>query len=207
MQLSSFLPPRRTWDRVAAELYYRRHPDQPWLPRQAIKLLAGLLKPTDRCFEWGSGGSTTWLSTRVHSVCSIEHDRAWYDRIQVQLKGAGTNGTHVQLLSLEPHEKPQAAPYVRAIDEFGDGQLDVCFIDGEHRAWCALAVPPKLVSGGLLIVDDAQQYVDHPTSSPHSRHGKGPPDEQWRQFAALVDRWRLVWVSDGYSDTAIWIKP
>lgn len=64
-----------------------------------------------------------------------------------------------------------------------------------------------MASGGLLIVDDAQPVVDHPTASPHSRAGHGPANPEWASCGGMVCDWRLIWTSDGFSDTAIWIKP
>ena len=207
MQLSSFWPPRRAYDRFAAEYYQRRHPGVPWLTKDAIELLPGLLRPTDRCLEWGSGASTAWLSRHVASIQGIEHDPVWYERVRSQLARAGAAQGSVRLESIEPQNDPTASPYVRVIDEFADGGLDVCFVDGEHRAACALAAVEKLASGGVLVVDDAHGVLDHPTSSAHSRHGQGPLDADWAAFAGLVDRWRCIWTSDGFSDTAFWIKP
>jgi hypothetical protein len=207
MQLSSFWPPRRAWDRVASLSYQRRHPDVPWLTQGAIELLPDLFRPTDRCLEWGSGTSTAWLATRLGGVLSVEHDPQWYERVRLSLLQRGLASESVRLLSIEPEADPSASPYVRAIDEFGDGELDVCLIDGEHRLACAEAAIPKLAAGGVLVIDDAHGYFDHPSRSPHSRYGKGPLDAGWAGIGAAVSGWRHIWTSDGYSDTAIWIKP
>lgn len=207
MRLSSFWPPRHTGDRVAAELYRRRNLDQPWLTRAAIRLLPDLLKPSDRALEWGAGSSTAWLSRRVGSLKSVEHDPPWHGRVRGELERGGLDPDAVVLLSPSPADAPSRSPYVRVIDEFDDGGLNVCLIDGEHRSACALECLPKLARAGLLVLDDAAGYLDHPTRTPGSRYGRGPLDADWRRFAAAVSGWRLVWTSDGYSDTAVWIKP
>ncbi len=207
MKAASFWPPRRSRDRLAAELFQRRNPGAPWLTRQAIRLLPDLISRTDQCLEWGAGASTAWLSKRVKRLVSVEHDPVWFERVRGTLAADGGDRESVLLLSPEPADEPAASPYVRVIDDFDDGELGVCLVDGEHRAACALAAIPKLASGGLLLVDDVHGYLDHPTSSPHSRHGHGPLDDDWRQFGGHVGSWRLIWTSDGYSDTAIWIKP
>jgi predicted O-methyltransferase YrrM len=205
--VSSFWPPRHTADRVAAEVYRRRHVDEPWLTRQGVALLSELLRGTDRLLEWGSGRSTTWLAHRAGSVRSIEHDPAWYDRVRRELERARLDRETVRMLSTEPAQQPASSPYVRAIDEFAPGELDVCVVDGEHRALCVLEVLPKLATAGWLVLDDAHHYLDHPTASPHSRHGRGPADADWARVQAQLDSWRQIWTSDGYSDTAFWIKP
>ena len=171
------------------------------------ELLADLLLGTDTALEWGSGTSTAWLSHKTKSIVSVEHDRGWYERVRSQLAAEGADPGSVRLESIEPHNDPSASPYVRVVDEFEDGELDFCLVDGMHRAACAHAVLGKLSSGGVLVVDDAQAVLDHESTSPHSRYGLGPVDAEWASFAGLVDRWRLMWTSDGYSDTAFWIKP
>ncbi|MBV9836657.1 MAG: class I SAM-dependent methyltransferase [Solirubrobacterales bacterium] len=207
MRSSSFWPPRRTRDRIAAELYQKRNPDVPWLGQPAIAALSDLLRPTDRCLEWGSGTSTAWLCRRVASITSAEHDPAWFERVRSLLDQDGLRTGVVRLLSTDPQEEPSASPYVRLIDEFADGELDVCYVDGEHRAACITAALPKLASGGMLVLDDAHGFLDHETVSPHSRQGLGPLDLDWASFEELVSDWRLLWTSDGFSDTAIWFKP
>lgn len=177
------------------------------MPKQAVELLADLLKRTDRCLEWGSGESTAWLSQRTRSVVSIEHDPTWFERVQGRLRAQGLDPGSVRLLGSHPAQHPANSPYVRVVDDFGDGELDVCVVDGEHRSACALAAIPKLASGGLLVVDDAQGFLDHRSSSPYPRQGRGPVDADWEHFDNLVRGWRLIWVGDGFSDAAIWIKP
>ncbi len=207
MRASSFWPPGRTRDRVAAEIYRRRNVDQPWLTRQGIRLLSELLTPSDRALEWGAGTSTAWLGRRVARLISVEHDPGWFERVHAQLSSSGLDPGAVRLLALSPNGNPAASPYVRAIDEFSDGELTVCLIDGEHRAACALEAMPKLGAGGLLIIDDIHNYLDHPTTSPHSRYGLGPLDADWEQVQQGLKGWRQIWTSDGFSDTAFWFKP
>jgi predicted O-methyltransferase YrrM len=203
----SFWTPRYIRDRLALAYHQKRFPEAPWWPRGAIAHLDALLRSTDTCLEWGSGRSTAWLSSRTRRVHSIEHDREWFDRVRGQLAAQGVDAGSVRLLETEPRQRPESSPYVRAIDDFGDGEVDVCIVDGEHRGKCALAAAPKLASGGLLVVDDIHWFLDHPTLAPHSRRGKGPADDDWRRFGELVQAWRCVWTTDGVTDTAIWIKP
>lgn len=207
------LKPRRFWtprylaDRVLLAAHQRRHPDLPWWPREAIGHLEDMLRPTDRCLEWGSGRSTAWLAERTASVMSIEHDTEWFDAVSVQLAEHGLPEGSVRLLDAGPVERPEESPYVRVVDEFGDGEIDVCIVDGRYRGKCAVAALPKIARGGLLIVDDANWFLERSTRSPHSRNGRGPRDEDWRHFAEAVRDWRCVWTSDGVTDTAIWIRP
>jgi predicted O-methyltransferase YrrM len=203
----SFWTPRYVRDRLVLAYDQKRHPEAPWWPVETRRRLGEMLRPTDRCLEWGSGRSTAWLSARTAAVHSIEHDPEWFDRVRGQLRAQGLNGDGVTLLSTEPLDRAEESPYVGAIGQFADGEIDVCIVDGEHRGKCALAATSKLAGGGLLLVDDAHWFLDHPTSAPHSRYRKGHADDDWRAFAELVAGWRCVWTTDGVTDNAIWIKP
>jgi predicted O-methyltransferase YrrM len=191
----------------AAEYYQRRHPGVPWLPQRTIEMLDEMLLKTDRCLEWGAGASTTWFAQRCASIVSVEHDRTWDQRVRTQLAEHGEDPESVRLLSLEPTDRPADSPYVRAVDAFADGELDVCFVDAEHRPTCMLEAMPKLAPGGMLILDDAQGYIDHPSRCTYSRQGKGPLNQEWRNVTERLADWRLIWTTDRYSDCAIWIKP
>lgn len=207
MNPGSIWPPRRLYDRAAFELYQRRHPEAPWLPKETIELLNRLLRRGDNVLEWGSGRSSAWIGKQTHTLRTIEHDRVWFDQTDRQLKADGLSQVTLDLLSPEPRSDPAASPYVRVIDEFADGSLDVIFVDGEHRAACTLGSIPKLAAGGLLILDDAHNFLDHPSASPGNRYQKGHAGAQWSEIATQIAGWRQVWVTDGYSDTAIWFKP
>ena len=203
----AFWTPRYIGNRLLLAYRQRRNPDLPWWPRDAIRVLDDLLRPTDRVLEWGSGRSTAWLATRVESVHSVEHDAEWHDRVRAQLAAQGLDSSAVRLRSVTPADRANESPYVREIDKYGDGHFSVCLIDGEHRGACALVAVPKLAAGGVLIVDDAHWFIDHPTRSPHSRQGLGDLPGEWAEFHALVAGWRCVWSTDGVTDNAIWIKP
>ena len=202
----SFWTPRYIRDRLALDLHQRRYPELPWWPADAIRHLGDMLLSTDTVLEWGSGRSTAWLVKHAGAVHSIEHDREWYDRVRSQLGALGVPDA-VRLLDDGPESAPDASPYVRVVDEFADGELNVCIVDGAHRGHCALAATERLSPYGLLMVDDIHWFLDHPTGAPHARQGRGPKDAVWREFQQRVANWRVVWTTDGVTDTAIWVKP
>jgi hypothetical protein len=147
------------------------------------------------------------LAERVDSLVSVEHDPGWHGSVRARLQERSLTGAVVRLESIEPSNMPETTPYVRVVDGFQDGELDVAFVDGEHRCECARSSIPKLASGGLLIVDDAHLFLDHDTRTPHSRRGRGALDLGWQQFVSEVNPWRMLWIEDGFSDTAIYFKP
>lgn len=199
--------PRYVFDRLHLAYNQRRHPDLPWWPEEFTALFDDLLCPTDVCLEWGSGRSTAWLGARVGSLLSIEHNGEWFTKVQADLAAQSGDVATLRLLSPEPNDRPEESPYVRVIDEFEDGSLDVCLVDGVNRAACATVALPKIAKGGFIVVDDAHRYIDHPTRSPHSPYGKRDYPPEWAGFAAEIASWRRIWTTDGVTDTAMWIRP
>src|SRR5215204_3719517 len=81
--------PQYIRDRLRWHLYFRRHPDVPWLSEEANDMLETLLKPTDIGIEWGSGRSTCWLARHVKHLTSVEEDKAWSENVRNQIRDLG----------------------------------------------------------------------------------------------------------------------
>jgi predicted O-methyltransferase YrrM len=137
----------------------------------------------------------------------VENHAGWHERVKAQL--AERNVTNVDYRLLEVIEGPEErnTPYVRVVDSIADNSLGFALVDGMARATCANEVITKVKPGGLLVVDNINWFLDHPTHSPASRFRKGHRDELWRSFAERMKNWRMIWTSSGVTDTAIWIKP
>jgi hypothetical protein len=116
-------------------------------------------------------------------------------------------------MSAEVSEDPATSPYVRVVDEFEQSGIDVCYVDDEHRPACMREAIPRINSGGLLILDDSQLFLDRAALLNNDRNGNGDSPHnggltaEWGEIAALLRDWRMIWSSDGASDAAIWIKP
>jgi len=146
-------------------------PETPWWNRRAIRYLSRHVRPGDRAFEWGSGGSTVWLARRGVSVTSIEHDREWVKKVIDRGPSAD-----VRLISgaAQGRLRPTAEEayiansqgffddYVAAIDILEEGSLDLVIVDGLCRMECVRRGAPKVKPGGILIVDD----TDYPFLDP-----------------------------------------
>jgi hypothetical protein len=211
MRSFAHLTPRYVLDRAAWAIHQRRHPEEPWLTPRAVRLLDSLLLPSDRGIEWGSGRSTRWFARRLRHLISVEHVKVWFETVNGQLASEGIANVDYRLIP--PDEGPTAAtggprsPYVRVVDEVEDGSLQFALVDGYAREFCANAVLDKLACGGLLVVDNANWFLDHETKSPASRTGMGHLNKDWIDFAQRVRNWRHIWTSSGVTDTALWIKP
>jgi predicted O-methyltransferase YrrM len=200
--------PRYVVNRVAWFFYERRNMDKPWLAPRAIELLAELLLPSDTGIEWGSGRSTAWFARRVKHLTSIEDNREWYDTVRKQLAEQQLTNVTYHFASRPPEaDSARDSDYVKLSSSIPDSSLGFALVDGYAREYCAEAVIPKIAPGGLLVIDNANWYFDHPTHSPASRVGKGPKNERWAAVAQTLSQWRVIWTTQGVTDTAIWIRP
>lgn len=135
---------------------------EPWWPIPAIRHLGRRLPERARVFEWGSGGSTVWLSRRGARVVAIESESEWQRRVaerapeaDVRFVPGATTGT----LRSEPDLRDRGThffdDYVAAIDEFPDDSFDLVVIDGIARCECAKRARTKVKPGGLVVLDDS----------------------------------------------------
>lgn len=192
--------PRYVVDRILLKGYEARHADHPWLTRASIEILTSWLQPDDIGLELGSGRSTVWFARRVRKLVSVEHDPEWYKRVQGMIDDRQLRNVDYQFA------KPES--YAEIVDSLPNDSFDFILIDGIERDRCAVTCISKLRTGGLLIVDDAHWFLPFASRSPLSRGVAGTPaTAAWDSFARLVRQWRVIWTTDGVTDTAIWIKP
>jgi predicted O-methyltransferase YrrM len=200
--------PRYLVNRLRERVYQRAHPDQPWLTPQAIQILDGWLRSSDKGLEFGSGRSTLWFASRLSQLTSVEHDPAWYGRVSGMISSEGLQNATCLLCSLEPEIEGGIPPYLRMLDRFGENSLDFILIDGRLRDECANAVLTKLRPGGLLVLDNADVYLPSTVRTPNARsHQQGPESPGWAQFLESIRSWRNVWTCNGIFATALFFKP
>lgn len=206
------LTPRYVFDRVRLIAYQRRRPDAPWLTSEAVAFLERWLEPDFVGFEWGSGRSTIWFAQRVRQLISIEHDPHWFEEVRRRLAEEGLAPKVTCRRFAVDDAASKDYPYVSAISRLPDGALHFCLVDGATRlrAHCALACLPKLRSGGLAIIDNANWFLPREPGSraPSSRRpADGYASDEWAEFDRRVADWPCIWTSNGVFDTAIWTKP
>ena len=175
----------------------RRHPDWPWLTRDAVKLLDSLLCRDDVGAEFGAGRSTLWLARRCARLTSVESDRAWYQRVARMLEENAINNVGL-LHRVEPE-------YVAVAEEMEDGSLDFALVDGIARDRCALALLPKLKPGGLMIIDNVNWYLPNRSHAPTSRRNDYETPV-WAEVERRIASWRRIWTSNGVTDTLIAVR-
>ena len=201
--------PRYVYARTRQFLYERSHPGEPWLTPDAIRMLDSMLLPTDQGLEFGSGRSTIWFAKRVCHLTSVEHNADWYAVISGQLNEQELgNVNYILAPRNQPDELGDISEYARAAVAFVTSSLDFVLIDGAYRAHTAKCVLPKIKSGGLLIIDNANWYLPCSSRSPNSRTpALGPEGQIWEEVGDHLASWRCIWTSSGITDTAIYVKP
>ena len=182
------------------------HPHWPWLTPQAVRYLERRLAPTHRAFEWGVGRSTLWTAQRVRSIVSVEHDPAWYAKVQSAARRQQLHNVHLRFCP-NAQALPAGITYSTTILE-ADQEFDFVLVDGLYRDQCALAALTCLKPQGVLVLDNANWYLPSTSRSPNSRSpADGPASPQWARFEHEVSAWERIWTSNGVTDTALWVKP
>jgi hypothetical protein len=147
----------------------------PMMTFDAIAWLGTYLRPGMHVFEWGSGGSTIFLTQRVERLVSVEHDTDWYrrtkdrigsvsaDRLTYILQPPETgSGSEDGFRSTdERYRGMHFASYVRTIDDFPDAAFDLVSVDGRARSACLTRAVRKVKPGGFILLDnsDREEYA------------------------------------------------
>lgn len=139
--------------------------DLPWWPFSAIKYIEEKIQFQQfKVFEWGSGASTVWLSRRVLSVVSVEHDKVWSETVNAELFSRGLVNVTVNTITPKDSVSPRVSSgkkgfvnldffdYVDSINNFG--KFDMIVIDGRARVDCWKQASKHLEKGGLIVFDN-----------------------------------------------------
>ena len=201
--------PRYVYNRTRLILHERAHPEYPWITPGAVRLLGSLLRPTDRCVEFGSRRSTFWIAERVGHLTSVEHDVRWHAKVSnVITMRKLTNVDYILAPRDQPDELGNRSAYARTALAFADATIDFALIDGLYREHVTELMIPKIKSGGILVIDNANWYLPAATHAPSSRSvAIGANGPIWTRIATELVAWRSIWTSSGVTDTAIYIRP
>lgn len=196
--------PKYVYSRLNQIIFQKKYPEAPWLTQQAVGLLDSLIMPDDQGLEFGSGRSTKWFANRCGFLTSVEHNKEWYNYVINQLK----DHFNVSYQLKEANDaNPMASSYCQVIEEKGNGELDFILIDGIYRGLIAKLAPEKIKIGGLLVLDNAERYLNNNFNIPESIGlSKNINDEDWKIFKNKVCDWRKIWTTNGITSTLICFK-
>ena len=178
------------------------NPNNPWLTKDSVKILSSMLKTQDKGVEFGSGRSTIWFAKKIKHLISIEHDPKWHNKVRKLIDSESLSE------KVDYYLKESESDYANACDLIENESIDFCLIDGIFRDQCTLKMLPKIKKGGILILDNINWYFpNEKTKSPSSRRIKdGYESKIWLNVWNQIKEWRIIWTSNGITDTAIFIK-
>jgi hypothetical protein len=166
--------------------------DLPWWNLRAVDEIEQYLSGRNASvFEYGSGASTFWMSSRVKEIVSVESDEGWYAHLMsygnrldnVELKfipgeciGGGSVGDHEFRSDKKGFKAFQYKNYVESIKATNQ-KYDLIVIDGRCRTKCLDVAVGYLKEQGMIVFDDTlrQRYRDgiarHPNLSSRKYRG------------------------------------
>lgn len=119
----------------------------PWVTYSFIDFITGRLQPTHRVFEFGSGNSTFFYADHVEKVVSVEHDKAWFEKVQ-QNRPANAEIIFSELAT--------DAAYCRTPLKLNQ-EFDIIIVDGRDRVNCCKQCLPALSLNGVVVLDDSER--------------------------------------------------
>lgn len=124
----------------------------PWVTYSFIDFIKERISSSHNIFEFGSGNSTLFYAKRAGRVVSVEHDKAWFDKI---FEGKPANSELVFC------ELVDDGRYCRMAGNF-DEKFQIIIVDGRDRSNCCKQSLSALSEDGVLILDDSErpQYRD-----------------------------------------------
>lgn len=146
--------------------------DIPWLVYAATDWLQSYLEPEMQVFEWGSGGSTLFLASRVRSVITVEHDPDWYSVVSRRLLDGNVHNVSLVLCEPEKTKSPEIyystaeeyeglsfQCYAELIDVHPNDTFDLVIVDGRARPACMVHALAKVCPGGYLMLDNSNREI------------------------------------------------
>jgi predicted O-methyltransferase YrrM len=152
----------------------------PWWSFGAVKFLGGRLRADQEVFEFGSGGSTIFIGSKVRSLTCVEDERQWVDHVVEAAAKRGLKGVSVLYRPFDfwKTESFGQSDYLLALD---GRSYDVIVVDGKEwsdqvRDQCFWRAEDHIKKGGLIILDDAWRYPQLKNRNRALR---------WREFKGL----------------------
>jgi len=190
------------------QILIKKYKNPPWLTPAAVEILDSILTKEMTGFEFGSGNSTIWIASRVKELTSIEHDKAWFEKIKKALQAKKILNVNYRLIEPEAQKKAAIkAPknsyeniemeyihascyeaYYNFLNSFSNESLDFVIVDGRARTECCQVAKNKIISGGFLLLDNSER-------------------RRYMLVEESLSGWPRIHTTTGLTDTTIWLKP
>lgn len=205
---------RFVYDVITRSIFEMKHPNYPWITIDMINILENLLLKTDVGFEFGSGYSTVWFAKNTAKITSVEHDEGWCNKVNNILDSLGLSkkATLMKVTGIDELKMVGVKNYLAPLVKLRDNSLDYVFVDGIFRDECLALATTKIKSGGLLIMDNVDNYFAKNKISVSIRYKRDNRSKlvsslRMKKTIKLLTKWRCIWTSSAIQDTALWIKP
>ena len=194
-------------NRIKTGIYWKFNQDKPWLTKKANEYLGKNINKKMIGLEFGSGRSTLFFAKKLKKLVSVENNQDWYVKVQSLLQEQKIKNVDYRIAHVD-NDKPDISNYHKIIDEFKDGNFDFILIDGAIRDLCSLKAIYKLNSSGLLVIDNVNWFLPSNSISPNSVSiDRTPISHNWSKIYEKTKNWKMIWTSNGVTDTVIYIKP
>jgi hypothetical protein len=121
----------------------------PWVTYSFVDFIRDRIDSSHRIFEFGSGNSTLFYAKYAGKVVSVEHNKAWFDKIYTN-KPANSELIFCELkIDGNYCRIPQTYPE----------RFHIIIIDGRDRINCARQCLSALTNDGVVVLDDSER--DH----------------------------------------------
>ena len=124
-------------------------PIKPWIAYRAINELEKLIQQDWKILEFGSGMSTVWLANQCLQIHSIEHNRAWYEKVCKIIEDKGVTNITYEYRDRDNYTDLSSLP---------DNYFDFVLIDGLQRSDCVNSCLSKLKRPGYVYLDNCDKY-------------------------------------------------
>jgi len=137
---------------------------KPYLLKADIPLFEKYVKKANVYFEYGSGGSTNYVSalSNLKKIYSVESDIFFHRKLKKEIKNISKVGFIVVNLMCKPNNfgRPGRNCSKKKIIEYQDSikkvseKIDVVFVDGRFRVCCCLKCHKHISKDTVVLFDD-----------------------------------------------------
>lgn len=125
----------------------------PWCSYPFNKFIENRLSYDFDIFEFGCGSSTLYYASRVKTVTSVEHDRAWYDNMVELIKSKSITNVNLNCCELIDEVDKKYSNYAK----YTKKSYDIIIVDGRDRNNCIINSIDCLKDAGVIILDNSER--------------------------------------------------
>jgi len=119
----------------------------PWVTYGFIDFIKERLNQQQTIFEFGSGSSTNFYAKHAGIVVSVEHDKAWYDKV------VATKPENAEIIFCELVYDGDYCRVPLKLEE----KFDIIIVDGRDRVNCCKQSVGALSESGVVVLDDSER--------------------------------------------------